>query len=95
MANWQQIDELNDISADLPRFTDALSGLATDLGWISRRWMPTIFPCAVTRTPRRSAGVAVLNNAARCCRKIRSTVDLSACSNWMSRFRGALAFQRG
>jgi predicted metalloenzyme YecM len=35
MANWQQIDELNDISADLPRFTDALSGLATDLVWIS------------------------------------------------------------
>jgi predicted metalloenzyme YecM len=32
MANWQQIDELNDISADLPRFTDALSGLARRLG---------------------------------------------------------------
>ena len=28
MANWQQINELNDISADLPRFTEALNALA-------------------------------------------------------------------
>ncbi|MBZ6759078.1 metalloprotein, partial [Klebsiella grimontii] len=27
MANWQQINELNDISADLPRFTEALNAL--------------------------------------------------------------------
>ncbi|XXD09115.1 VOC family protein [Klebsiella sp. R445] len=32
MANWQQIDELDDISADLPRFRDALSTLAGRLG---------------------------------------------------------------
>ena len=32
MANWQQIDELNDISADLPRFTEALNALAHRLG---------------------------------------------------------------
>lgn len=32
MANWQQIDELNDISADLPRFSDALQALAERLG---------------------------------------------------------------
>ncbi|VUS66335.1 VOC family protein [Klebsiella spallanzanii] len=32
MANWQQIDELNDISADLPRFTEALNALASRLG---------------------------------------------------------------
>ncbi|PMC22351.1 metalloprotein, partial [Klebsiella aerogenes] len=30
--NWQQIDELNDISADLPRFSDALQALAERLG---------------------------------------------------------------
>jgi hypothetical protein len=58
MANWQQIDELNDISADLPRFSEALKRLLTDWVWISPL-TPTIFPCAVTRTPRRSAGVAV------------------------------------
>lgn len=32
MADWQTIDELHDISADLPRFTQALTELATRLG---------------------------------------------------------------
>lgn len=32
MANWQQINELNDISADLPYFTGALNALANRLG---------------------------------------------------------------
>ena len=32
MAHWQTIDELHDISADLPRFTQALTELATRLG---------------------------------------------------------------
>ena len=32
MADWQTIDELHDISADLPRFTTALTELATRLG---------------------------------------------------------------
>ncbi|WP_316383189.1 VOC family protein [Enterobacter mori] len=32
MANWQTIDELHDISADLPRFTQAFTELATRLG---------------------------------------------------------------
>lgn len=32
MANWQQIDELQDITADLPRFTEALGQLAARLG---------------------------------------------------------------
>ncbi|WJD48849.1 VOC family protein [Enterobacter sp. PGRG2] len=32
MAHWQTIDELHDISADLPRFTLALTELATRLG---------------------------------------------------------------
>lgn len=32
MANWQAVDELHDISADLPRFTKALTELATRLG---------------------------------------------------------------
>lgn len=32
MANWQVVDELHDISADLPRFTKALTELATRLG---------------------------------------------------------------
>ncbi|NIG76707.1 VOC family protein [Klebsiella sp. Ap-873] len=32
MAHWQAVDELHDISADLPRFTKALTELATRLG---------------------------------------------------------------
>ena len=32
MANWQTIDELHDISADLPRFTQAFTELSTRLG---------------------------------------------------------------
>lgn len=32
MANWQSIDELQDISADLPRFTTAFNALAERLG---------------------------------------------------------------
>ncbi|MFQ9622950.1 MAG: VOC family protein [Enterobacteriaceae bacterium] len=47
MANWQQIDELNDISADLPRFTEALNALAHRSVSILRPMTPTIFPCAV------------------------------------------------
>jgi hypothetical protein len=53
MANWQQIDELNDISADLPRFTDALSGLASDLGWISPAGCRPYFPAL---SPKRHGG---------------------------------------
>ena len=32
MQHWQSVEELQDIAADLPRFTDALTGLATRLG---------------------------------------------------------------
>lgn len=32
MANWHTIDELHDISADLPRFIQAFTELATRLG---------------------------------------------------------------
>ncbi|WP_312739679.1 VOC family protein [Cedecea neteri] len=32
MAHWQAVDELHDISADLPKFTKALTELATRLG---------------------------------------------------------------
>ena len=32
MQHWQSIEELQDIAADLPRFTGALTGLATRLG---------------------------------------------------------------
>ncbi|EIN1871395.1 VOC family protein, partial [Salmonella enterica subsp. enterica serovar Banana] len=32
MTNWQHIDELHDISADLPRFTLAFRELSTRLG---------------------------------------------------------------
>ncbi len=32
MANWQTMAQLQDISADLPRFTEALSALARRLG---------------------------------------------------------------
>ena len=32
MQNWQSIEELQDIVADLPRFTEALTGLAARLG---------------------------------------------------------------
>ena len=32
MQHWQSVEELQDVAADLPRFTDALTGLATRLG---------------------------------------------------------------
>ncbi|HCJ7769387.1 TPA: VOC family protein, partial [Citrobacter freundii] len=32
MANWQTVAELQDISADLPHFTQALTELSTRLG---------------------------------------------------------------
>lgn len=32
MQNWQSIEQLQDIAADLPRFTEALTGLARRLG---------------------------------------------------------------
>ncbi|WP_410751388.1 VOC family protein [Citrobacter sp. U14242] len=32
MANWQAVEELHDISADLPHFTQALTSLSTRLG---------------------------------------------------------------
>lgn len=32
MANWQSIDELQDIASDLPRFTHALDELSLRLG---------------------------------------------------------------
>lgn len=32
MANWQHIEQLADIAADLPRFSEALNGLARRLG---------------------------------------------------------------
>lgn len=32
MANWQSVDELQDIAADLPRFTGAFTALAERLG---------------------------------------------------------------
>ena len=32
MANWQSIDELQDIASDLPRFTHALDELSRRLG---------------------------------------------------------------
>ena len=32
MANWQQIEQLADITADLPRFSDALQRFAARLG---------------------------------------------------------------
>ncbi|HCN98289.1 MAG TPA: metalloprotein, partial [Leclercia sp.] len=32
MANWQSVDELQDIAADLPRFTAAFTALAERLG---------------------------------------------------------------
>nr|WP_318381303.1 VOC family protein [uncultured Enterobacter sp.] len=32
MAHWQAVDELHDLSTDLPRFTQALTELATRLG---------------------------------------------------------------
>jgi predicted metalloenzyme YecM len=56
MANWQQIEQLADITADLPRFSDALQRFAARLGLEIGGSTPTISPCAVIRTPPRSAG---------------------------------------
>lgn len=64
MADWQTIDELHDISADLPRFTQALTELATRLGLDIAPLMPITFPCAVIKMPPPNAGGPVLNSVA-------------------------------
>ena len=63
MANWQSIDELQDIASDLPRFTAVW-------GWISLRCLPITFPCVAIKTSPLNAGVAGLNSAASFCQKI-------------------------
>mgnify|MGYP000514890780 CR=1 FL=1 len=57
MANWQSIDELHDISADLPRFTQRSQNLPPVLVWISRRLRPITSLCAAIKTRLPSAGV--------------------------------------
>lgn len=79
MADWQTIDELHDISADLPRFTKALTELATRLGLISRLWRQITFRCAAIRIPPPSAGVGALSSVVRCYLRTSLTVGLSAC----------------
>lgn len=86
MANWHTIDELHDISADLLRFTQAFTELATRLGLdiapleadhISLR-------CHQNATAERWRCVA-LSSAENCCRRISLTVARSACSNFTRR----------
>ena len=64
MANWQQNEQLADITADLPRFSDALERFTARLGLRSPGSTPTISPCAVIRIPLRNAGAAVWSSAA-------------------------------
>lgn len=87
MANWHTIDELHDISADLPRFTGRSQNLPPVSGWISRRLRPITSLCAATRTPPPNAGGVALSSAENCCRRISLTVARSACSNFTRRLR--------
>lgn len=70
MANWQSIDELQDIATDLPRFIHALDELSRRLGLDITRWLPITYPCAAIKTPPLNAGVAGLNSAVNSCQKI-------------------------
>ena len=85
MANWQSIDELQDIASDLPRFTHALDELSRRLGLditpltadhISLRCHQNATAvrwrrgCVAIKTPPLCAGVAGLNSAASFCQKI-------------------------
>jgi predicted metalloenzyme YecM len=85
MANWQSIDELHDISADLPRFTQAFTELATRLGLDIAPLEADHISLRCHQNATASAGVAGLNSAASCCRRISLTVAPSACSNCVSR----------
>ncbi len=70
MANWQQNEQLADITADLPRFSDALERFTARLGLEIAGLDADISPCAVIRIPLRNAGAAVWSSAAPCCRRI-------------------------
>ena len=65
MANWQSIDELQDIASDLPRFTHALDELSRRLGLDI-----TPLTADAIKTPLLNAGVAGLNSVASFCQKI-------------------------
>ena len=69
MANWQSIDELQDIASDLPRFIHALDELSRRLG-LNITPLTATFLCVAIKTPLLNAGVAGLNSVASFCQKI-------------------------
>lgn len=70
MANWQSIDELQDIASDLPRFTHALDELSRRLGLDITPLTADHISCVAIKTSPLNAGVAGLNSAASFCQKI-------------------------
>lgn len=70
MANWQSIDELQDIASDLPRFTHALDELSRRLGLNITPLTADHISLRCIKTPLLNAGVAGLNSVASFCQKI-------------------------
>ena len=70
MANWQSIDELQDIASDLPRFTHALDELSLRLGLNITPLTADHISLRCHQTPLLNAGVAGLNSVASFCQKI-------------------------
>lgn len=69
MANWQTVAELQDISADLPHFTQALTELSTRLGLDISGLEADHISLRCRKIPPQSAGVVALNSAVNCCQK--------------------------
>jgi predicted metalloenzyme YecM len=76
MANWQTVAELQDISADLPHFTQALTELSTRLGLDITGLEADHISCVAIKIPLQNAGVVGLNSAVNCCQKTSLTADL-------------------
>lgn len=70
MANWQSIDELQDIASDLPRFTHALDELSRRLGLDITPLTADHISLRCHQNVTLNAGVAGLNSAANFCQKI-------------------------
>ena len=58
MANWQSIDELQDIASDLPRFIHALDELSRRLGLNITPLTADHISLVAIKTPLLNAGVA-------------------------------------
>lgn len=70
MANWQSIDELQDIASDLPRFTHALDELSRRLGLNITPLTADHISLRCHQNVTAEPGVAGLNSVASFCQKI-------------------------